>query len=522
MPLSLQLQRTDRWLPTVCLGVILLIGILIHDDYGISWDEPTQYFLGLQTWDYIQGKNDDLLRNDNQFINPVIAAIEVAPEIILKPHSERVANSMRHLTNFLICWCGLVFFYLLALRVFQDYRYALFALLMLVLTPRLFAHFFYNSKDMPFMALFVVNVYLLVSWIQKSSWSKTAWMGILAGLLTATRIAGLLFPFIFTLILILLAIQRKVSRRQLTMFAVFLLCYPVAVYLFFPSIWHHPFSTFINTISLYSHHPYNVTNLFMGETVNSLQAPRYYIPVWMAITLPIGWIIFFFTGGTLLLAGFLKKRVERFSEWIIIVLWFISPIAAAIILRTNTYDDGRHFFFAQPALILIAVFGIQQMFLQKIIREKIAPRLFRAVSLLMLVSTIFYLLFFMVRYHPFQYTYFNAIGRKYAKDYFDKDYWGLSYRNAWEFLAQYDKSAEVNVLWKVDPGEWNLIWLYDYDRQRMHRTSYEQCQYYITNYRSARPLDASSEKIYEAKVQGFPIVCVYKMQPPNQKPVANP
>jgi hypothetical protein len=49
----------------------------------------------------------------------------------------------------------------------------------------------------------------------------------------------------------------------------------------------------------------------------------------------------------------------------------------------------------------------------------------------------------------------------------------------------------------------------------MQFTSYDQCDYYITNYRSNRPRDASPDKIYEVKVQGFTIMAVYKMHPPN-------
>ncbi len=99
---------------------------------------------------------------------------------------------------------------------------------------------------------------------------------------------------------------------------------------------------------------------------------------------------------------------------------------------------------------------------------------------------------------------------------------GLSYRNALEFLVKYDRSDHINVRWKIDPCEWNLPWLNNYDRQRIHVTPYNDCDYYITNYRSHHPVDASDQKIYEIKVQGFTIIAVYKMHPPNGSPNPSP
>jgi hypothetical protein len=67
----------------------------------------------------------------------------------------------------------------------------------------------------------------------------------------------------------------------------------------------------------------------------------------------------------------------------------------------------------------------------------------------------------------------------------------------------------------VDPGEWNLIWLKDEDRKRVFSVPYKECEYYLTNFRSHAPQDASDEKIYEVKVQGITVMAVYKMHPPN-------
>src|SRR6185503_13578667 len=108
----LQLHHTNRWLPMLFFGALLLIGIIVHRDYGISWDEPLQRRLGLATWNYLSGQNEDLLHIDNRYHNPFIELLELLPEKILQLRSESAIYLSRHLFNFIFCWIGLIFFYL--------------------------------------------------------------------------------------------------------------------------------------------------------------------------------------------------------------------------------------------------------------------------------------------------------------------------------------------------------------------------------------------------------------------------
>ncbi len=255
----LKSYRAAFWLPLLFFSSLLVIGIVVHRDYGLSWDDPIQHQLGLDTWDYIFGKNEALFGNYNCYINPFVALLEVLPEKVLHPKSERAMDMMRHLFNFIFCWAGLIFFYLLALKIFRDYRFALLSCLMLVLTPRLFAHSFYNSKDLPFLFLFVVNSYLLVSWIHQPSWGKTAWLIIASGILIATRVAGVLFPVIVLVAAALELFSGSIKRKEIKMLLTYFLLFPVSVYVFFPSIWQHPVEKFLNALTLYMHHPFDVT-----------------------------------------------------------------------------------------------------------------------------------------------------------------------------------------------------------------------------------------------------------------------
>ena len=108
------------------------------------------------------------------------------------------------------------------------------------------------------------------------------------------------------------------------------------------------------------------------------------------------------------------------------------------------------------------------------------------------------------------------IGRQYAEKDFEKDYWGLSYRNALEYLVANDKSAEIKLCWTMAPCEYNLIWLKKEDQKRIHWTRFRDCDYFVTIFKSRTPFEIPGKKIYEVKVQDIGIVDLYKMNPPTE------
>ncbi|MFI5135226.1 MAG: ArnT family glycosyltransferase [Chitinophagales bacterium] len=500
---------------------LFAIGLSIYRDYGVTWDDPIQRQLGLATYDYVTGKTDSILQVappplDNRYHNPIIELIEILPEKILHSDSLRTDFLLKHLTNFILSWIGFIFFYLLALEIFSDFRWALLSTFMLLLTPRIFAHCFFNSKDIPVLFLFAASVYCLIRWIKNPSWLNILALILVSGFLTGARVMGLMMPVLVLLAWIFLLVKRRSSRKMNQTFIVYLLVFPLAGYLFFPSIWQHPFTGIENAVTTMSHFPMQAYTLFMGKSVASVNTPWYFVPVWMAITFPIGWWLFFVTGSIALIIFLFSKSIKINSvHAVILFLWILIPIASIIILKPNLYDDGRHFYFLYVPIILIATFGTKFLFENKFTALRKLARLPRILALAVLLSSSIYLTYFMIADHPFQYAYFNFIGRKYANEDFEKDYWGISYRNALEYLAASDKSSEIKLCWTMAPCESNLIWLNDEDVSRIHWTNFKDCDYFVTIFKSHSPFKIPGEKIYEVNVQGTAIVDLYKMNPPN-------
>ena len=73
------------------------------------------------------------------------------------------------------------------------YRWiARFALLIFLLHPRIYAHSFGNSKDLPFLAMFIIALYLLERAFRRDTIGGFVLLGIAVGLLTNLRIMGIM------------------------------------------------------------------------------------------------------------------------------------------------------------------------------------------------------------------------------------------------------------------------------------------------------------------------------------------
>ena len=146
---------------------LFLLGTAIHKDYGISWDEPEQRLSGLVSLKYIGEyfdiqsiKKSEALAEYREFNlstyrdRPFGVAFETplaALERLFRLSDERDIYFFRHYVNFLVFLLGVYAVYCLSERRFQSWKIALLTAAFLILTPRIFAESFYNSKDLIFL-----------------------------------------------------------------------------------------------------------------------------------------------------------------------------------------------------------------------------------------------------------------------------------------------------------------------------------------------------------------------------------
>jgi hypothetical protein len=139
-------------------------GAAVLDDFGMSMDEAMQREIGLVNYLYLsQGATRLFDRGfPERHYGPAFETLLVVVEKQLGLSDSRTVFLVRHGATFLFFCLGVAFFHRLCLRQFRSWPLAMFGCLCLVLSPRIFADSFYNSKDIPFLSVFVVSIYALV------------------------------------------------------------------------------------------------------------------------------------------------------------------------------------------------------------------------------------------------------------------------------------------------------------------------------------------------------------------------
>ena len=138
----------------------LYLGLNIYRDYGIAYDEDIQRSIGLSNFDYIANK---LVNVSSEIIFPYYGVGYELPlilfEKLFKFNNIEDIFLFRHKIIFLTTIIGNIFYFFLLKKIFKSSYYALLGSLLLIISPRLFAESFYNSKDIIFMHSFIISVF---------------------------------------------------------------------------------------------------------------------------------------------------------------------------------------------------------------------------------------------------------------------------------------------------------------------------------------------------------------------------
>ena len=441
--------------PALAAAVGLLFavaGVAALDDYGVGADELVFRNDAIAAADYIMGDRDALPTDHNRFYGIAFELPLLLVERFLNLQDSRDIFLSRHLLIRLFFIVGGFFCGLLAYRMFGSRWAGLLAMLLFLLHPRLYAHSFYNSKDIPFLVMFVIALYLTHRAFRKDTVVAFALLGVVVGLAINVR------PFALLLLPAALAMRgmdwRFASgplyrRRILVTGGVFAAAVLLAIYVSHPYYWENPLR-FIDGLRELSQHPTHTLNLFQGEFFRSYAVPPHYIPVWFGITAPPVALMLGGVGAAGVCWRGLRApgRMLRQGELRFLFLLlgcFLLPVAAAIVLEANIYNGWRHMYFLWAPFCLLAVAGLR--WLAGNVRvgggkkrlnylnpaRRAAAYVLAGASLAGAVTAI-------VSLHPYQHIYFNFLvdrgTEESLREQFDMDYWGLSYRQGMEYLLE--------------------------------------------------------------------------------------
>jgi len=502
----------------------LFIGVCAVGDYGISWDDPITRIAGVVTYEYVFRGEEALFSFSDRFHGTAfelpLYAVEKAFNLTRDP---RLVYLARHFITFLLFFLGVIFFYKLCRDRFRSWKMGLLGSLFLVLSPRIFAHSFYNSKDIAFLAVFIISVYTLIRFLRKKSFSAAVCHALACAYLIDIRVAGIMVPVLTVLFLVLdAAVAGKgdlKARDTVLSFLVYAVCLTGFTVLFWPFLWRDPVRNFLGTISHMSRYPWPGTVLYLGQYLKATELPWHYVPVWMGITTPVVYIACFIAGCFATGRSFFRTPRQYYTGNkldLICVLWFFVPIVMVIVLRSVLYDGWRQMFFIYPAFLMIALAGLKAVFEYAGTGIRgLGGRIARAAVILAVASGLAVTAVSMIQYHPYQNVYFNGLmdlDKESAFKDLDLDYWGLSYRKGLEYILKNDKDEAIKICVANPPGVYNADILHSDERKRlqyMERAS--GAKYFLTNHRWHRE-EYPYEEYYTIKPGGVKIMTVYKTE----------
>jgi len=498
--------------------IFLLIGLKIFNNYGLSWDEGPQRLIGYQNYNYIFEKNTEIFTSIGKYYGPAFEILLVALEKTFGPTDYRDIYLVRHLATFLLFYASVFFFYLLCKDRFGSWKIGLLGSLFLILSPRIFADAFYNSKDLAFLSVFIISIYTLIKYLDKKSFFWASVHAFVCAVLIDIRIPGVIVP-VFTFGFFSLKFLKSYKSEKTKPIKAFfgLLCYVILLVsltiLFWPFLWENPFSNFLAAYKEMSHYPWGNTVLYMGKPIPADNLPWHYIPVWMIITTPLIYTIGFISGLIFLAYRFIKRSLLKMND-IIFLLWFFVPLLTVIVFKSVVYDGWRHLYFIYPAFLIISLTGLISFF--DFIKSKFEGKKRKILSLIFIIIVILCALnisYFMIKNHPHQNVYFNILAGKDLRNNFELDYWGLSYRQALEYILKNDPRSDIKINAANFPGEFNIDILPSKDRVRLEYVeNINDADYFLSEYRSHKQNYPYPNKFFSINIDGAEIMVVYKLK----------
>ena len=323
------------------LAVFAAVGVAVLGDYGMA-DGWLQRRMAVAAVDYVFGDGALLIGDHDLYYGVSFEAPLLLAERLLGLTDSRAVLLLRHLLTHLFFLTGGLFCWLLALRLCGDRRLALFALLLYLLHPRLYAHSFFNSKDIPFLAMFMIALWLVERAFRRDTAAAFALCGAAVGVLVDLRVMGVaLFAAVPGLrALDLLQAQGGAGRRRaLATGAAFVLAAAGTRYAVAPWLWSDP-SAVVDAFATLARHPSHGITFFQGEEVRWPFIPPHYLPVWMAVTTPPAVLLPALAGAVAVAwrgasrpRDVLRNTGLRF-EWLLLACLTLPP-AAVVALNSN-------------------------------------------------------------------------------------------------------------------------------------------------------------------------------------------
>ena len=423
-----------HWALVIVGALFLLLGALALDDYRPYWDMPAQRAIGNASLDYLAGDGErafgQLVDTPSRYYGAVFEAPLVLVERTLGLEDSRDVHLSRHFLTHLFYLVGGGVCYLLVYRVFGSRTLALAGMVLFLLHPRIYAHSFFNSKDVPFLAAFMISLYLAHRAFRRETLGAYLLCGVGIGLLVNLRVMGIM---LFAAVLVPRALDAAFSisskhkeggvrswRATAGTAGAFALAAILTYYASLPVLWTDPVGRFAELVETLGSHPLMAYNLFRGAELYSPDGPPFdYVPVWVGITTPPAVLLLALTGAVAVAWRGLRRPRDMLRNGplrfgMALVALPAATAVAAVVLENNIYTAWRQLYFLYAPLPLLAVFGLHWLSRGRWMRT--GAYALAGVAIAVAVVSL-------VRIHPQEANYFNVLTDRTTPERLASRYW---------------------------------------------------------------------------------------------------
>ena len=505
---------TPTRLTLLIFAVYFLCGLLFFDNYGFSTDENAERDTSLANYAYVFEKQMSISKKES-----VRNTLNSAPELhewkdryygvalqmipMIYEHlrgfeaDSREIFLFRHAFTFINYFIAAVFFYLILKRRFGKTYIPLIGVLFYILYPRFFGESFYNIKDILFFSWCVIASYFVLRWLEDEH--KKAFLipsAVTLAVATNTRVLGVSVLLLAGGFVFLQGLKNKSKLLSYTKkYSLLCVLTFISYIIITPFTWENPVKNAIDTFFHFTSFPnWFWTHFYLGEMI-SRDVPWHYIPVWMGITVPLLYIALFLIGLSVIsVAGgkFIYKKIRAFKPMnkqdnqslqeqtqaesfqlydLFFSAMFVCTLLGFIVLGISMYEGWRHAYGIFLPFLYVAVYGLWQSY--SFLHSK--RKEFRIGFISIIALSLVHSLVWIIANHPYQYVYFNAIGKQVAEKNFALDYWHVSSKGLIKYVLAHDDRPVIKICTSFLVG----YILTDEERERIIFTESDIADYYI-------------------------------------------
>ena len=343
----------------------------------------------------------------------------------------------------------MISFYKICQIRFENWYISLIGVLIIFLSPRILANSFYDPKDIPFLSILIFSLHFGLVFFNKLNFKNMIYFAIFnAFVISGVRIYGIISPLLVISSILIYNFLNKESFKKELIFVLYLILFTLFFSIIIkPTLWENPLSNFISSFKYLSEfgEVWIIPNLFFGEIVSAKDVPWYYSIVWISITTPIFYLILFIIGILIYLKNLFQYFIKNFSnkKFYFDTIFFsiiIIPLIGSIILRESSFNSWRHLYFIYPYFVIFCLIAIN--LIMDFLKKNSLSLYFNYLIIIILVINLSWI----IKNHPFQYSYFNILAGKNLNQKFDIDYWGLSFKQNLEYILDNDERKKITIV----------------------------------------------------------------------------